>query len=159
MNIDKKLELIYEGLIPKQDVSKVLWYHGGDTKRESLISGDGVDGEGIYLTKNPKRAEMYAKKNKFGNQTENYYVHKVIVKVNPSKVFDYNENIDLRDFNPPWLKKFIDQYGEKASILNGQNAKIYMGWDNNDLKKMGFDAILTDIDLIVLNPSIIVNIE
>ena len=46
------------------NVSSTIWYHGAGAEHDSLIVGDGIDGIGVYLTKDLNRAKMYAKREK-----------------------------------------------------------------------------------------------
>jgi len=156
INIENAYISIYESV--DIDVNNTIWYHGSATKRDKLEKGDGVDGVGLYLTKNKQRAEMYAKKDKHGNVYENFYIHEVKVNINPNEIWDCSKKYDLSKYtNAPWLDELIQKHGEEIKYMKGLSAKIYLGWahDNDQLLKHGFKAILHFEDLIVLDLNIV----
>jgi len=147
--------------IDVENVSSTTWYHGAPKKYSELKKGSGIDGPGIYLTHDKSRAEMYAKTDAQGNKYDTFYVHEVKVNLKPEEIWDYEKKFDLRDLSSePWFDEWIKEYGEESLIKSGQNAKIVLGWeDNQELIKRGYKAILSPSDLIVLDPSVIVQVE
>jgi len=131
-------------------VNSTVWYHGsGLANLKELDWGGGIDGAGVYLTKDIKRAHMYASRGGDGSDRRPYIYE---VKVNVDKVWDdADENVVMSEYsNENWAKDLI---------LDGMNARTYLGSDcNNLLRTLGFDAILTYKDLIVLDKSCITQI-
>jgi hypothetical protein len=164
MNKDQiNLENAYISLYESSniDVNNTIWYHGSASKRDNLEKGDGVDGVGLYLTKNKDRAERYAKKDKHGNVYENFYIHQIKVNVDSEHIWDYSKKYDLSKYtNATWLNELILKHGDSVKYMNGANARIYLGWDNNDeFLKHGFKALLGFEDLIILDLKIIAEIK
>jgi len=157
MNFINQVTSKYLIVATLEDPSKTTWYHGAGAKYVNLLPGDGIDGPGIYLTKDKRRAEMYAKRDTQGKDRDDFYVHEVKIKVDPKKVWNYSEQYDLRQYSSaPWVAELFEKHGEQGVMIDGQNAKIYLGWDDNKkLKKLGFQALMSHTDLIVLDASII----
>ena len=141
--------------------SRTTYYHGGAKRYDRLRPGDGVDGKGIYLTSDLKRAEMYGKRDTSGKDRA-AHITEVAIDLSRIKVWDYGETFDLRDFSSAsWVDDLIKKHGEKSVLMNGENARIYLfGNDNTGIKKLGYKAIKKPLfgnkhDLIVLDDSII----
>lgn len=86
----------------------------------------------------------------------------VLVDTRRAKIWDDERVVNLRDFtNEPWLDELVRKYGENGTIMSGQNARIYLGWagdndpGNENLRRLGHQAIQRHEDLVVLDPSII----
>lgn len=135
------------------------YFHGGEKVYERLAPGTGIDGVGIYLTRSRRRAEMYARRDAKGRERKPF-ITEVGVDTRRVRVWDDEAEVDLRDFtDAPWLAELIARHGPRAPKMNGQNARIYLGWSedrsNAELKRRGFQAIRRGSDLVVLDPSII----
>lgn len=123
--------------------------------------GAGLDGRGIYLTSNRKRAEMYARSSE--GAVGGGVVTEVLVDTDRAKVWDDDARVDLRKFAKPsdarWIADLLAQHGEAGVVMGGQNARIYLGWvndeENRELRQRGYQAIQRYEDFIVLDPSII----
>lgn len=160
----KKELLIARKLISlaKMCLSSTRYYHGGAETYDVLREGNGLDGLGIYLTSDPRRAQMYSRRGK-GGVDRSGGVTEVMVDTDKIKVWDDDADVDLRDFadpdKTPWLRKLIEERGPEACFMNGQSARIYLGWKNNnsnsELKQRGYQAIKRHTDLVVLDPSVI----
>lgn len=137
----------------------ITYFHGGEKVYERLAPGTGIDGVGIYLTSNRSRAEMYAKRDSKGKERKPF-ITEVGVDTRRARIWDDQAEVDLRDFtDASWLAELVERYGPAAPKMNGQNARIYLGWSedrsNAELKRRGFQAIRRGSDLVVLDPSII----
>lgn len=147
--------------ISNTEINNTIWYHGGPTKYEKLISGNGgIDGDGIYLTKDPKRATLYAKKDQKGNPIEGY-LHKVKINIDSNKIWDCEKIYDLRDYSKEnWVQELYNKYGENGVKLDGCTAREFLfGKDNSGLRNLGFQAILNNNDLVVLDDNIIISVD
>lgn len=139
------------------------YYHGGAQVYSELKPGDGVDGVGIYLTNNLKRAIMYGSRDSQGRDRE-AFVTTVGVDLDKAKLwFSDDTKYDLRTFpeSAAWIDKHVAQYGEGAAMMRGGTARIYLFGNNADSndkmrERYGIQAIKTESDLIVLDPSILV---
>lgn len=135
------------------------YYHGGAERYAVLKEGDGVDGQGIYLTSDLRRAQMYSRRGAGGVEREGG-ITEVWVDTDAIKVWDDEAQVDLRDYAPPnapWLRELVEKHGPEACRMTGQNARIWLGWksDNSELKQHGFQAIKRHHDLVVLDPSVV----
>ncbi len=146
-------ELIWESY---NNINNTIWYHGSPKKYNEFELGGGIDGGGIYLTKYKDRAIMYAQTDKLGNKYNTYYIHQVKVNLDKDDIWDTSKKYDLSKFtNDDWLMNLIKKHGDNAKYIDGGNAKIYLGFNNNDLIELGYKAILTPSDLIILDKSTI----
>jgi hypothetical protein len=142
------------------------YYHGGSQVYSELRPGNGVDGVGIYLTDNMKRAFMYGSRDKEGRERE-AFITTVGVDLDKAKLwFSDDTRYDLRTFpeSAPWIDRHIAEYGEKAAFLPGGTARIYLfGNDDTSNEQMrqryGIQAIKTHSDLIVIDSSILVYLK
>ena len=150
-----------------EGVNETLWYHGGACGYAELIKGTGIAGDGLYLTRSRKRAEMYAKKDREGKLREKPCVYEVRVRINPNKIFygsktynldDWVEKINNQQFTE-WIKDTIAKYGKQSVVVDGQNALIMLfGRETSKIVEFGYDAFTENDDLILLNLSKIENI-
>jgi hypothetical protein len=152
------------------------YFHGGAQVYKRLLPGTGIDGDGIYLTSSRKRAEMYsrsapqtaqaASRPVFGDahgRERKPHLTEVGVDVEKAKIWDDDAEVDLRDFaaktDASWIAEMLAQHGPRVTLMNGQNARVYLGWvkdrSNGELKRRGFQAIKRGSDLVVLDPGII----
>lgn len=144
-------ELIWESYT-NENINMKNWFHGSYKKHDTLDYGNGVDGVGVYLTQSKDRAKRYAQKNKQGQDIDTYYIHTVKVNINDNEIWNNDDTYDLSEFtNEKWLEDLLKQHGENAKFMDGRNAKIYLGFNNNDLKKLGYKAIYSNPDLIILD--------
>jgi hypothetical protein len=151
-------ELIWESYT-NEAINNITWFHGSYKKHDTLEYGDGIDGIGIYLTKIKDRAKQYAQTNKQGGYSDTFYIHTVKVNININEIWNNDYTYNLSEFtDEKWLKDLIKQHGEKAKFMDGRNAKIYLGFDNNDIKKLGYKAIYSNPDLIILDKNSIESI-
>lgn len=151
-----------------EGVNATTWYHGGACGFENLIKGKGVAGDGLYLTKNRKRAEMYAKKDNAGKLRENPCVYEVRVRIEPAKIFygskmynlaEWVDKINSKQFTE-WVQNTVAKYGEQSVIMDGQNANIVLSGRNNEkMIELGYDAFTENDDLILLNIDKIINLS
>lgn len=139
---------------------KQRYYHGGAQVYDELLPGDGIDGKGIYLTSDKRRAMMYGARDTSGAERKSH-ITEVLVE-DRVKVWEDEGLYDLRNFTKAsWLTELIQKYGEQGAIMSGQNARVYLGWTpdqdpgNRNLKRLGYQAIHRGSDFIVLDPSII----
>lgn len=140
------------------------YYHGGAAVYSELRPGRGVDGVGIYLTNDLKRAVMYGSRDTQGRDRE-AFVTTVGIDLDKTKLWfsESDTRYDLRTFPEAaaWIDRHIAQYGEKAAIVGGSTAWVYLFGGSDDgnaqlRERYGIQAIKNNSDLIVLDPSIIV---
>jgi len=144
----------------ESDINNLIWYHGGAMKYDKLLPGNGIDGPGIYLTKDRNRALLYAKRDAKGVDRESYHIHEVRVNLDLNRIWDCSKTYDLRNYtNADWVTDLFNKYGEKGVVMDGCSAREYLFGKNNDgLVDLGYQAILNNNDLIVLDESVIVQI-
>ena len=155
-------KLFFESYLNEIDINNIVWYHGSSQKRDDLNYGNGIDGRGIYLTRDKDRAKIYSKRNTQGEENKTTYIHEIKINVDIKRVWDYSKNYDLKNLtNASWLKDMIQK--NQSTIMDGSNAAIYLfggsGRNNQELIDLGYQAILTYSDLIVLDKKIIVDIK
>lgn len=140
------------GRIFKKSALDTVWYHGSglnDLEARGLSFGQGMDGEGIYLTRSLKRATMYASRGAEGIDRE---PHVYEVKVDIQKVWQDKDQV--------LMSEYTDEAWAKDLVLDGMNARLYLGAEaNNILKRHGFQAILGHSDLVVLDKRCIVSVK
>jgi hypothetical protein len=146
--------------LESRDLNNITWYHGGASKYDVLLPGNGIDGSGIYLTRDKNRALLYAKRDAKGVDRENYYIHEVRINLDLKRVWDCSKEYDLRNYtNASWVQDLINKYGEKGVKMDGCSAREYLfGKDNKELVNLGYQAILNNNDLIVLDDKVILSI-
>jgi 8-oxo-dGTP pyrophosphatase MutT (NUDIX family) len=137
------------------------YFHGGAKRYERLVPGSGIDGRGIYLTSDRSRAAIYARSSK--GSKGGGEITEVSVDLARAKVWDDDRMVDLRHYSrDPWVEELVQKYGPNATKMNGQNARIYLGWtpdrdpENRELRSRGWQAIARGSDLVVLDPAIMV---
>ncbi len=149
-------------------MARTRYYHGGEKVYGHLIKGGGIDGEGIYLTTDYRRAFQYGSRGPGGVER---VPHITVAYVDPSKIKLWNssERIDLREFATgegrgvvwpgtiAYLDKLRKDYPDgNVDIWDRGNIWLQtLGQDNNKLIELGYQAIKNGGDLIVLDPSVI----
>jgi hypothetical protein len=133
-------------------INNTTWWHGSGRSNLAEVGlqfGDGMDGKGIYLTREKTRAQMYARRGADGVDRDSYVYQ---VEVNVKKAWDDRANFLMSDYtDADWAKDLT---------LDGMNARVYLGLDSNSvLTRRGFDCIHRGTDLILLNKSCVKSVR
>lgn len=145
------------------------FYHGGGREyRDDMTAGGGVDGPGYYFTTSCRRALQYGKRDTEGRDREPF-ITTVAIDLDKHKIWHDDEKVNANDFivregfgrlEPRVYEWLIRDHknNDEGRSLDVDRAFIRQLWldkNNEMLKEMGYQAIKTNRDLIVLDPSII----